>query len=41
MYDAEVWKISNREINKTLSTEIDVLRKSARKSRMESVKKKI
>jgi hypothetical protein len=38
MYGAEVWKISNREINKILSTEMDVLRRSARKSRMERVK---
>jgi hypothetical protein len=30
--------ISNREINKILSTEMDVLRWSARKSRMERVK---
>jgi IS5 family transposase len=37
MYGAEVWQISNREINKILSTEMDVLR-SARKSRMERVK---
>jgi hypothetical protein len=38
MYGAEVWQISNREINKILSTETDVLRRSARKSRMEGVK---
>jgi hypothetical protein len=38
MYGAEVWQISNREINKILSTEMDVLRRSARKSWMESAK---
>jgi len=38
MYGAEVWQTSNREINKILSTEMDVLRRSARKSRMERVK---
>jgi hypothetical protein len=37
MYGAEVWQNSNREINKILSTEMDVLRRSARKSRMERV----
>jgi hypothetical protein len=35
MYDAEIWEISTREINKILSTEMDVLRRSARKSRIE------
>jgi hypothetical protein len=35
MYDAEVWQIPTREINKILSTEMDVLRRSARKSRVE------
>jgi len=34
---AEVWQIPNREINKMLSTETDVLR-SARKSMMERIK---
>ena len=38
VYGAEVWQISNREINKILSTEMDVLRRSARKSRMERIK---
>jgi hypothetical protein len=38
MYGAEVWKIPTREINKILSTEMDVLRRSARKSRMERIK---
>ena len=33
MYGAEVWQIPTREINKILSTEMDVLR-SARRSRM-------
>ena len=37
MYGAEVWQISNREINKILATEMDVLR-SARKSRLERIK---
>ena len=35
VYGAEVWQIPTREINKMLSTEMDVLRRSARKSRME------
>ena len=35
VYGAEVWQIPTREINKILSTEMDVLRSSARKSRME------
>jgi hypothetical protein len=38
IYDAKVWKISTREINKMLSTKMDVLRRSARKSRMERIK---
>jgi hypothetical protein len=38
MYGTEVWKISTREMNKILSTEMDVLRKSARKSRFEGTK---
>jgi len=38
MYGAEIWQIPNREINKTLSTEMYVLRRSARKSRMERIK---
>ena len=29
VYDAEVWQIPTREMNKILSTEIDVLRRSA------------
>ena len=40
MYGAELWQIPTREINKILSTEIDVLRRSARKSRMERIKNK-
>jgi len=40
VYGAEVWQISPREINKILSTEMDVLRRSARKSRMERIKSK-
>jgi hypothetical protein len=35
---AEVWQIHTKETNKILSTEMDVLRKSARKSRMERIK---
>ena len=31
MYGAEVWQIPTREINKILSTEMDVLRRSAEK----------
>jgi hypothetical protein len=38
MYSAEVWQIPTREKNKMLSTEMDVLWRSARKSRMERIK---
>ena len=38
VYGAEVWQIPTREINKILSTEMDVLRRSARKSKMERIK---
>ena len=38
VYGAEVWQIPTREINKILSTEMDVLRRSAGKSRMERTK---
>jgi len=38
VYGAEVWQIPTREINKILSTEMDVLRRSARKSRIERTK---
>jgi hypothetical protein len=38
MYGAETWQIPTREINIILSTEMDVLRRSARKSRMERIK---
>jgi hypothetical protein len=38
VYAAEVWQTANREINKILSTEMDVLRRSVRKSRMERIK---
>jgi len=38
MYGAEVWQIPTREINKILSTEIDVLRRTARKSRIQRIK---
>jgi ribosomal protein L10 len=40
MYGAEVWQIPTREINNILSTEIDVLRRSARKSKLEIIKNK-
>jgi hypothetical protein len=38
MYGAEVWQIPTREINKSLSTEMEVIRRSARKSRIEIIK---
>jgi len=38
MYGAEVWQIPTREINKILSTEMDVVRRSARKSRMKRIR---
>ena len=38
VYGAEVWQIPTIEINEILSTEMDVLRRSARKSRMERIK---
>jgi DNA-dependent RNA polymerase auxiliary subunit epsilon len=38
VYGAEVWQTPTREINKILYTEMDVLRKSARKTRMERIK---
>jgi hypothetical protein len=38
MYGAEVWQISTREIYNILSTEMNVLRRSAIKSRMERMK---
>jgi hypothetical protein len=38
MYGAEVWQIPTREINKILAIEMDVLRRSARKSRLEKIK---
>jgi hypothetical protein len=37
MYGAEVWQIPTREINKILSTEMVVLRRSARKTRLEKI----
>jgi hypothetical protein len=36
--EAEVWQIPTREINKILATEMDVLRRSARKSRLKIIK---
>jgi hypothetical protein len=38
MSGAEVWQIPTREMNKILSTEMDVLRRSARKSRIKRIK---
>jgi hypothetical protein len=38
MYGAEVWQIPTREINKISATKMDVLRRSARKSRLERIK---
>jgi hypothetical protein len=38
MYGAEAWQIPTREINKSLFTEMDVLQRSARKSRLEKIK---
>jgi hypothetical protein len=37
-YGAEVWKTPTTEMNKIISTEMDVLRRAARKSRMERIK---
>jgi hypothetical protein len=37
MYGAEVWQIPTRETNKILATEMDVLRRSAGKSRLEKI----
>ena len=37
VYGAEVWQVPTEEINRILSTEMNVLRKSARKSRMERI----
>jgi hypothetical protein len=38
MYGTELWQIPTREINKILSTEMDVLRRLSRKSRMEIIR---
>ena len=38
MYGAEVWQITTGEMNKILSTEMDVLWRSARKSKKERIK---
>ena len=40
VYGAQVWQIPTREMNKILSTEMEVLRRSAIKSRMERIKNK-
>ena len=39
-YGAEVWQIPTREIKRILSTEMDVLRRSAGKSRMDKIRNK-
>jgi hypothetical protein len=38
LHSSEVWKITTREVNKILSTEMDVLRRSAIKSRLERIR---
>jgi hypothetical protein len=38
MYGAEVWQVPTSEINKISATEMDVLRRSASKSRLERIK---
>jgi len=38
IYGADIWQIPTREMNKIVSTEMEVLRRSARKSRMERIK---
>ena len=38
MYGAKAWQIPTREISKILSTELNVLRRSARRSTMERIK---
>ena len=38
VYGAQVWQIPTREMNTILSTDMDVLRKPARKSRREIIK---
>jgi hypothetical protein len=40
MYGAEVWQIPTRDINKILSTKMDVLQRSAKKSKIERIKNK-
>jgi hypothetical protein len=37
VYGAELWQIHTREIKKIFSTEMDLLRRSARKSRIERI----
>ena len=37
-YGSEVWQILNRELNRILATEMDVLRRPAQKSRLERIK---
>jgi hypothetical protein len=38
MYGAKVWQIPTREKNEIFAAEMDVLRRSARKSRLERIK---
>jgi len=38
VYGAELWQIPTREVNKIVFTEMDVLRNSTRKPRMERIK---
>jgi len=38
VYGAKAWQIPTREISKILSTELNVLRRSARRSTMERIK---
>ena len=38
MYGAKVWQIPTREMYEILSTEMDVLRRSARKSSIERIR---
>jgi hypothetical protein len=40
IYCAAVWQIATREVNKILSTEMNVLQRSARKSTLEKIRNK-
>ena len=39
-YGAEVWRIPTKEMKRTLSIEMDVLRRSAGKSKMDKIRNK-